>query len=162
MFNHCLKACLYALTQNQKPLNLKWWSKVEKWWGFPDICPIAPHLPTSVGPSHSILFAKGEYHVRFGCHLLWSFTDRDLGTGVDEKKERKRGKGQYPSGYVENLWSPYTGLVPLTKAQGILSRRSWKPGWESELGRPPCSEELAGDKRRIWGTKVSSWTRVFY
>ena len=57
-----------------------------------------PHLPTSVGPSHSVLFAKGEYHVRFGCHLLRSFTDWDLGTGVDEKKEKE----QYPSGYAEN------------------------------------------------------------
>ena len=88
----------YKLTQTQKSLNFKWWSKVEKWWGFPAVCPITPHLPTSVGPSHSVLFAKGEYHVRFGCHLLRSFTDWDLGTGVDKKKEKE----QYPSGYAEN------------------------------------------------------------
>ena len=29
----------------------KWWSKVEKWWGFPAVCRITPHVPTSVGPN---------------------------------------------------------------------------------------------------------------
>ena len=34
----------------------------------------------------------------FGHHLLWSFTDWDMGTGVNEKKEKE----QYLSGYMEN------------------------------------------------------------
>ena len=45
-------------------------------------------------------------------------------TGVDKKKERKREREQYLSGYMEYQYSPFTGLVPLMKAQGILSRRS--------------------------------------
>ena len=36
-----------------------------------------------------------------------------------KERERKRQKEQYPSGYVE---SQYTRLVPLMKAQGVLSR----------------------------------------
>ena len=38
----------------------------------------------------------------FCVHLLRSFTDQDLGTGVDEKKERKREREQYLLGYMEN------------------------------------------------------------
>ena len=38
----------------------------------------------------------------FCVYLLWSFTDLDLGTGVDEKKERKREREQYFLGYMEN------------------------------------------------------------
>ena len=34
--------------------------------------------------------------------VLQSFTDLDLGTAVNEEKERKRQKEQYPWGYVEN------------------------------------------------------------
>ena len=40
------------------------------------------------------------------------------------RERERREKEQYPLGYVENQSSPYTGLVPLTKAQSILSRRS--------------------------------------
>ena len=44
------------------------------------------------------------------------------------------------------------------KAQGILSRRSWKPGQESELGGFPRSRELARGRerereRKTWGPK---------
>ena len=51
---------------------------------------------------------------------------RTLWTGVDKKKERKREREreQYLSGYMEYQYSPLTGLVPLMKPQGILSRRS--------------------------------------
>ena len=51
---------------------------------------------------------------------------RTLWTGVDKKKERKREREreQYLLGYMEYQYSPFTGLVPLIKAQGILSRRS--------------------------------------
>ena len=44
---------------------------------------------TSVGPSRSILNAVNTMSL-FRRHLLWSFIDQDMGTGVDEKKERKR------------------------------------------------------------------------
>ena len=75
-------------TESPWTLN-KWWSKVEKWWGFPATCPINPDLPTSVSPSHSVL---NDINARslFRCHLLQSFTDRVLGTGVNEKRERER------------------------------------------------------------------------
>ena len=41
------QACVHwCKTKSPWALN-KWWSKVEKWWGFPAVCPITPHLPTS-------------------------------------------------------------------------------------------------------------------
>ena len=47
-------------------------------------------------------------------------------TGADKKNQRKREREreQYLSGHMEYQYSPFTGLVPLMKAQGILSRRS--------------------------------------
>jgi len=51
----------------------KWWSKVEKWWGFPAVCSITPHLPTSIGPnSHSIHLPRAFTRSLFGHHLSWS------------------------------------------------------------------------------------------
>ena len=49
---------------------------------------------------------------------------------------------------MQNQQSPYTGLLLLTKAQSILSRRSWKPGQKSELGRLPRSKELAVENKK--------------
>ena len=72
-------------------------NEVEKWWGFPDICPITPHLPTSVGPSHSILFAKGEYHVHVSgaicCGLLQTGT---WALELTKRKREREGKGNIP------------------------------------------------------------------
>ena len=48
-----------------------------------------------------LMFCEG-YRLKSPGALLRSFTDRDLGTGVDEKKERKRKREQYPSGYMED------------------------------------------------------------
>ena len=45
---------------------------------------------------------REEWKSWLKAQLLQSFTDQDLGTGVDEKKERKREREQYLSGYVEN------------------------------------------------------------
>ena len=47
-------------------------------------------------------------------------------TGVDEKKERKRERERAVSlGLRRKPIKPlHTGLVPLVKAQGVLSRRS--------------------------------------
>ena len=44
--------------------------------------------------------------------------------GLMEKCREERERDQHSSGYVENLYGPYTGLVPLTKAQGVPLRRS--------------------------------------
>ena len=42
------QACIYWYeTKSRWTLN-KWWSKLEKWWGFPAICPINPPLLASV------------------------------------------------------------------------------------------------------------------
>ena len=76
-------------------------------------------------------------------YLLVFFTDRDL---VDRswRKERKRERERAVSlGLCGKPIKPigFTGVVPLTKAQGVLSRRSWKPGRESELCRFPHSNE---------------------
>ena len=66
----------------------KWWSKVEKWWGFPAVCRITPHLPTSVGTNSRLqLLAKGIHQVPVRAPLVTVFVDWDPGTGVDEKKE---------------------------------------------------------------------------
>ena len=56
----------------------------------------------------------------------WSLinTDQNLVDWIRQKKERKREREQYLSGYMEYQYSPFTGLVPLMKAQAILSRRS--------------------------------------
>ena len=63
----------------------KCWSKVEKWWGFPPICPITLHLLTSVGPnSHSIRLPRA-FTTSVWVPIVTLFVDRDLGTGVDEK-----------------------------------------------------------------------------
>ena len=80
--------------------------------------------------------------------VLVFFIDQDL---VDQsrgkEREKKREREQDLSGYMENQWSPYTGLVLLMKAQGVLSRRSWKPRRESEFGRFPCSNENEDRKK---------------
>ena len=66
----------------------KWWSKVEKWWGFPAVCRITPHVPTSVGPNSRIqTLAKGIHQVPVRAPLVTVFVDWDPGTGVDKKKE---------------------------------------------------------------------------
>ena len=85
---------------------------------------------------------------------------RTLWTVVDKKKERKREREreQSISGYMEYQYSPFTGLVPLMKAQGILSRRSWKPGQESELSRFPCSAENE-DKKKATGDPGLEWSK---
>ena len=68
-----------------------WWSKVEKWWGFPAVCPITSHLPTSVGPQSLRPLVKGVLQVPVRAPLVMAFlTDQNLGTGVDEKKVKKR------------------------------------------------------------------------
>ena len=66
----------------------KWWSKVEKWWGFPAVCRITPHLPTTVDPNSRLQpLAKGIHQVPVRAPLVTVFVDWDPGTGVDEKKE---------------------------------------------------------------------------
>ena len=59
----------------------------------------------------------------------WSLinTDQNLvdwSRQKEREKEREREREQYLLGYMEYQYSPFTGLVPLMKAQGILSRRS--------------------------------------
>ena len=85
----------------------KWWSKVEKWWGFPAICPITPHLPTSVGPQSLRLVAKGILQVPVWVPLDMVFlTDQNLGTGVDEKKlKKRRAQGTQVSSGTRVLYS---------------------------------------------------------
>ena len=69
----------------------KYESKAEKWWGFPAICPITPHLPTSVGPQSLHPLAKGVLQVPVRVPLIMVFLiDQDLGTGVNEKKAKKK------------------------------------------------------------------------
>ena len=68
----------------------KWWSKVEKWWGFPAVCPITLHLPTSVGPESPCELAKGVLQVPVQAPLVSVLTDENLGKGVNEKKTKKR------------------------------------------------------------------------
>ena len=68
----------------------KWWSKVEKRWGCPAVCPVTPHLPTSVGPQSLHQLAKGVLQVPVRAPLILVLMDQNLGTGVDEKKMKKR------------------------------------------------------------------------
>ena len=67
----------------------KYGSKAEKWWGFPAVCPITPHLPTSVGPQSLRPLHKGILQVPVRAPLVMVFTDGYLGTGVYEKKAKK-------------------------------------------------------------------------
>ena len=67
-----------------------WWSKVEKWWGFPAVCPITLHLLTSVGPESLHQLAKGVLQVPVRVPLVLVLTDGNLGKGVNEKKMKKR------------------------------------------------------------------------
>ena len=61
---------------------------MEKWWGFPAICLITPHLLTSVGPnSHSVCLQKASQRSLFWAPLVMVFVDQDLWTGVDEKRD---------------------------------------------------------------------------
>ena len=66
----------------------KWWSKVEKWWGFPAVCPITPYLATSVGPSHSIRNTC-EFQVPVRVPLVAVFFYRP-GPGGSESTKRKQ------------------------------------------------------------------------
>ena len=52
----------WCKTESPWMLN-KWWSKLEKWWGFPAIYPITSPLLTSVGPQSLCLLAKGVLQV---------------------------------------------------------------------------------------------------
>ena len=61
-----------------------------------------------------------------------------------DKKVKERKKLIFPGLCRE----PRTGLALLTKAQGTLSRRSWKPGQENELSGFPSSRESAGGRER--------------
>ena len=81
-------------------------------------------------------------------------------TGADKKNQRKREREreQYLSGHMEYQYSSFTGLVPLMKAQGILSRRSWKPGQESELSRFPHSAENE-DRKKATGDPGLEWSK---
>ena len=85
----------------------KYGSKAEKWWGFPAICPITPHLPTSVGPQSLHPLAKGVLQVPVQVPLIMVFLiDQDLGTGVNEKKaKKKRMRGTQVSSGTRVLYS---------------------------------------------------------
>ena len=59
----------WCKTESPWTLN-KWWRKVEKWWGFPAVCPITLHLPTSVGPNgHSVHLPRVFTRSLFGRYL---------------------------------------------------------------------------------------------
>ena len=82
----------------------KWWSKVEKWWGFPAVCPITPHLP-DLSRSQSLCPEYREFQVPVRVPLVVFFTDQglvDLSQWKERGKKREREREQYLSGYVEN------------------------------------------------------------
>ena len=59
--------------ETESPWTLYKWSKVDKRWGFPAICTISPHLPTSVGPnSHSTYLPRAFTRSLFGRRLSLS------------------------------------------------------------------------------------------
>ena len=68
----------------------KWWSKVEKWWGFPAVCPITLHLLTSVGPnSHAVRLPRAFTRSLFGGQLSRSL---QTGTwGLESTRRRTQG-----------------------------------------------------------------------
>ena len=93
----------------------------------------------------------------------WSLinTDQNLVDWSRQKeREKEREREQYLSGYMEYQYSPFTGLVPLMKAQGILSRRSWKPGQESELSRFTRSAENE-DRKKATVDPGLGWSKGF-
>ena len=81
----------------------KWWSKVEKWWGFPAFWPMSSYLPASIGPrGHSLRSAKCT-RLLFGCHLLRSFNGQEPGGPEStDKKVKARERGWYSLVYAES------------------------------------------------------------
>ena len=92
--------------ETESPWTLhKWWSKVEKWWGFPAICPITPHLPTSVGPQSLHLLVKGVLQVTVRAPPVMVLTDRNLGKELTKRRRRRTRGTQVSSGTrVLYLW----------------------------------------------------------
>ena len=104
---------------------------------------------------------KRKKFKRYERRSKWSVinTDQNLVDWSRQKeREREREREQYLLGYMEYQYSPITGLVPLIKAQGILSRRSWKPGQEIELSRFPRSAENE-DRKKATGDPGLEWSK---
>ena len=79
----------------------KWWSKVKKWWGFPAVCLITPHLPTSAGPQSLRPFAKGVLQVPARVPPVMLFlTGQSLRKESMKRWRRKVGRGE-PKSPVE-------------------------------------------------------------
>ena len=92
--------------------------------------------------------------------VLWSFTDQDLGTRVDEKKERKR----------ESSISRVTWKTNKAHTQDSHHSRRHRASSQGGLESPGKKESSVGfhtpkrmkTERRTQGTQVSSGARVFY
>ena len=92
--------------------------------------------------------------------VLWSFIDWDLGTRVDEKKERKR-----ESGISQVMWK-----TSKAHAQDLCHSRRHRAFSQGGLESPVEKVSSVGfdapkrikTERRTWGTQVSSRTRVLH
>ena len=87
-----------------------WWSKVEKWWGFPAVCPITLHLLTSVGPnSHAVRLPRAFTRSLFGGQL-----SRSLQTGTwGLESTRRRTQGTQVSSETRVLYLQKCMLIYL-------------------------------------------------
>ena len=91
-----------------------------------------------------------------------SFTDWDLGTGADEKKERKRERKSNIPWVMWKANKAHTQVLYHSRRH----RASSQGGLES-LGEKVSSVGFHAPKRmkikrRMWGAQVSSGARVFY
>ena len=115
------------------------------------LCPFTRFSPIQrVVISGSVDLIIPPWHPFYGSSLpAVFFTDWGL-VDQSQRKESKRERLIFP-GLCGKPKSPRIGLVPLTKAQDVLSRKSWKPGQENELGRPLCSKELGRETKKDMG-----------
>ena len=102
----------------------KWWSKVEKWWGFPAVCPITLHLP-DLNRSQSLFPEYREFQVLVWAPLVVFFTDRGL---VDRSWWKERGKRRERESSISRVtWKT-------NKAHAQDSYRSWRHRVSSQGG----------------------------
>ena len=82
----------WGKTENPWTLS-KWWSKVEKWWGFPAVWCMSLYLPTSIGPESLHPKCRMYQAPVLGGHLLGSFNGPEPGgqESTIRKWKKKRG-----------------------------------------------------------------------